>query len=85
MSIAEMTTRHGYSWRYDHPADEPEETFDMARRVVATVAEDEVRKHGKSYVVAMTLEPRATHVFSCEDPQLAALAMEVLYEMTPQA
>jgi hypothetical protein len=54
----------------------------MARRVAASVAGDEARKSGKSYVVAMTLKPRAIYVLAADDPQLAALAIEVMFEKT---
>ena len=84
MPITESASAHGYSWRYDHSADEPEETFEMAYRVASCVAGDEARKCGHAYVVATTLSPRAIHVFAKNNSELMTLAMEILYEITPE-
>jgi len=84
MPITESASAHGYSWRYDHSADEPEETFEMACRVASCVAGDEARKRGLAYVVATTLSPRAIYVFAKNDSELMTLAMEILYEITPE-
>jgi len=84
MPITESTSPHGYSWRYDHSAHEPEETFEMACRVASCVAGDEARKCGHAYVVATTLSPRAIYVFAKNDSELMTLAMEILYEITPE-
>ena len=84
MPITESASAHGYSWRYDHSADEPEETFEMACRVASCVAGDEARKCGHAYVVATTLSPLAIHVFAKNNPELMTLAMEILYEITPE-
>ena len=38
----------------------------------------------KTYRVRAGLEPRVIHVFAKNNPELMTLAMEVLYEITPE-
>ena len=82
MRIAENTTEHGYYWRYDPP--------DLAR---GNIRHSPPRcghhrrrrslQDGNTHVVASTQMSRAIYVVSSDRPTLSALAMNVLYEMTP--
>jgi hypothetical protein len=57
----------------------------MAIRVAGEVAADEARKSGKTYVVASTPQPSpAVFVLARNHPELAAIAMSVMYELTPE-
>ena len=82
--ITEYRDAHGYFWRYEDSGDEPPETLIVATRIAATVAEDEARKSGKSYVVASTAEPNAVHALAYDHPELSNFAMTIIYEFTPE-
>jgi hypothetical protein len=57
----------------------------MAIRIAATVAADEARKNRKTYCVASTPQPSpAVYVFSCDHPDASNVAINIMYELTPQ-
>ena len=82
--ITERRDAYGYLWRYEDPQNEPAETLLMATRLAATVADDEARKTGKTHVVASTFEPAAVYAIAWDHPELSKLAMNILYEFTPE-
>lgn len=83
--ITERRDAHGYYWRYTHSPDEPEETLTMAIRVAGEAAANEARMSEKTYVVASTLQPsRAVFVLARNHPELAGVAMSVMFEFTPK-
>jgi hypothetical protein len=63
----------------------PGETLDMAIRIATMVAGTEANRSGKTYVVASTPQPSpAVFVLARNHPELAAIAMSVMYELTPE-
>jgi hypothetical protein len=67
--ITERQTDYGYWWRYTHSAGEPEDTWLAATGIAASVAAEEARKSGKTYLVLVSLEPlRAVFVFASDHP-----------------
>jgi hypothetical protein len=60
---------HGFWWRYTHASDEPEITLLAAIKVAGSVAADEARKRGKTYIVATTPDRSPdVYVFACDQP-----------------
>jgi hypothetical protein len=83
--ITERRDAHGYYWRYTPSPGEPEETLDMAIRIATMVAGKEANRSRKTYVVASTSQPSpAVFVLARNHPELAAIAMSVMYELTPE-
>ncbi|MFZ3238574.1 MAG: hypothetical protein WA417_08050 [Stellaceae bacterium] len=56
--ITEHETPHGYWWRYTHSEGEPEETWIAASGIAASVAADQARERGKTYLVSLGHDPR---------------------------
>jgi hypothetical protein len=81
--IIERRDANGYYWRFQDSPGEPLATSVAAVRVAATVAQDEARKSGKTYLVAMTTEP-AVYALPFDHPEFSPVAMTVLYELTPE-
>jgi hypothetical protein len=83
--ITERRDVHGYYWRYSHSPGEPEETLDMAIRIATMVAGTEANRSGKTHVVASTPPPSpAVFVLARNHPDLAAIALSVMFEFTPE-
>jgi hypothetical protein len=83
--ITERRDAHGYYWRYTHSPGEPEETLDMAITIATMVAGTETKRSGKTYVVASTPQPSpAVYVLPRAHPELATVAMSVMFEFTPE-
>jgi hypothetical protein len=57
--ITKRETPHGYWWRYTHSKGESEDTWFAATGIAASIAADQARKHGKTYFVSLSVEPRA--------------------------
>jgi len=70
--ITERETPHGYWWRYQHSAGEPEVTLTTAIMVAGDVAATEARQRGKTYYVARAAAaPDAIYVFACDHSRRA--------------
>ena len=85
--ITKRRAAHGYYWCYTHVRGEPEETLDIAIRIATMVAGKEDGRSGKTYVVAWTPQPSpapAVFVLARDHPELAAIAMSTMYELTPE-
>lgn len=81
--ITERETPHGYWWSYTHSRDEPEETWFAATGIAASVAEHRARETGKTYVVAVSLEPQTVYAFACHHPDARNPAIHTALEITP--
>jgi hypothetical protein len=83
--ITEQRDAYGYYWRYTPSPGEPEETLDVAIRIATMVAGKEANRSRKTYVVASTPQPSpAIFVLARNHPELAAITMSVMYELTPE-
>jgi hypothetical protein len=83
--ITERRTADGYYWRYTHSQGEPQEMLTMAFRIAVEIAAAEARNYSKGYVVAFTPRPvPAVYVLAHDHPALAAVAMTVMYALTPE-
>jgi hypothetical protein len=82
--IAERQTPHGLWWRYRHSNSEPHETLLAAIRIAVTVAADEARERGKTYVVASASQPSpGVFVFAFDHPDASNVGISIMYELTP--
>jgi hypothetical protein len=82
--ITERYTPYGYWWRYSAAKDEPEITLVAAIQIAASVAADEARKSGKTYLVATTpARSPDVYVFACDHPDARKLGLDTMYEVTP--
>jgi hypothetical protein len=80
--MKEMQTPHGFYWEFPVPPDDLPETYEMGKRVAATVADFEASKTAKSFVVAESREPRTLYVFAADHPDLPRRDMTVLWEIS---
>jgi hypothetical protein len=77
--ITERRDADGYYWRYTRSPGEP------AIRIATMIAGKEANRSGKTYVVASTPQPSpAVFLLARNHPALAAIAMSVMYELTPE-
>lgn len=82
--ITEHVTPYGYCWRYTHPKHEPQDTLTAIIMIAVDIAAEEARKSGKTYIVASTPRPSpAVYVFACDHPDRSNVAINVMYELTP--
>jgi hypothetical protein len=84
--ITERQTAFGYWWRYAHNADEPDATYVAATRVAVTVAKDEARRSGKTFLVTHTRGPSSApnvYVFAHDHPDARRRDLHPLYEAAP--
>ena len=83
--VTERETPHGYWWRYQHSAGEPEVTLTTAIMVAGDVAATEARVRGKTYCVARAAtRPDAIYVFACDHPDARDASINVMFEFTPK-
>jgi hypothetical protein len=81
--MKEMQTPHGLYWECPIAPDEPFETYEMGKRVAATVADFAAYKTAKHYVVAASREPMTLYVLAASHPDLPRSDMTVLWESAP--
>jgi hypothetical protein len=83
--ITERQTAFGHWWRYSPSTpNEPDATLVAAIRVAATVAKDEARNTGKTFLVTRSrASPAAVYVFADDHPDARRLDLTALYEVTP--
>jgi hypothetical protein len=82
--IAEQQTEHGFWWRYTPSKDEPGQNLVIALKAAAAVAAEQARKSGKTYVVAMGLNPSpAVYAFACDHPDTANPDMDIMFGFFP--
>jgi hypothetical protein len=82
--ISERDTPHGYWWRYTHAKDEPDDTLKAATMIALSVARDQARKDGRTYLVASTPLPMAAvYIFASGHPDARDAAITVMCECTP--
>jgi hypothetical protein len=81
--MKEMQTPHGLYWEFPIAPDESPDTYEMGKRVAATIADVEATKIGKNYIVAASREPTTLYVFALDHPDLPRSDMIVLWELSP--
>jgi hypothetical protein len=80
--MKERQTPHGLYWEFPIPPGEPADTYEMGKRVAATIADFEAYKTAKSYIVAESNEPLTFYVFAANHPDLPRRDMTVLWEIS---